>query len=130
MQVRSLIDTLLVTTNGQRRPRSLGWQGIGEVGAAGQDTSIDLPGLATIRYIVGYCKVSYSDLPTGGNVVLRFQGNRVIDLDISTAGITNVVEIPNLISGYFSQSLSVTLAAGGAGIVGKIALALSLVAKE
>jgi len=64
--------------------------------------------------------VSYSAAPTGGGVVVADGGTTILDLSITAAG-TFFVPIPaGGLKGTVNQAMTVTLAAAGAGVVGKV----------
>ncbi len=77
--------------------------------AAGADLCNGVSGLA----------VSYSATPTGGNVQIADGAAVVFDLDITSAGPT-VIHFPALMVGSPNTAMTLTLAAGGSGIVGRL----------
>ena len=64
--------------------------------------------------------VSYSAAPTGGRVFIESpSGTTIFDVDITAAGPTTV-PIPSALMGAMSAAMIITLAAGGAAVVGKV----------
>ena len=70
---------------------------------------------------IGQLIVSYSGTPTGGNVKVEDgAGNTVFQVDIVAGGPTIIPLDDDPILGSANTALIITLAAGGAGIVGKV----------
>lgn len=64
--------------------------------------------------------VSYSAAPTGGRITVADGGTTVLDVDLTAAG-PLVVPLPaGGIEGSVNTAMTVTLAAGGAAVVGKV----------
>lgn len=64
--------------------------------------------------------VSYSAAPTGGRVTVADGGTTILDLDITAAG-TFFVPLPaGGLKGTVNTAMTVTLAAAGAAVVGKV----------
>lgn len=63
---------------------------------------------------------SYSAAPTGGNLKVEdASGTRVFSVDVTAAG-PGSLQFENALRGEVGNALIVTLAAGGAGISGKV----------
>lgn len=77
--------------------------------AAGENMANVLSGLA----------YSYSAAPTGGRLTIADGSETVLDLDITAAG-ENTIEFKPPRKGRANRAMTVTLAAGGAGITGKL----------
>jgi hypothetical protein len=76
--------------------------------------------LTGFQHVIKWLVVSYSATPTGGNLTIEDgAGTTVFDSHIPTAG-PHVVELGEGLMGSEGTALIVTLAAGGAGIVGKV----------
>lgn len=72
------------------------------------------------RHHLVYIAWSYSATPTGGNLKVEdASGTTVLDVDI-TAGGPGSLQFENPLRGEVGNALIVTLAAGGAGISGKV----------
>lgn len=64
--------------------------------------------------------VSYSAAPTGGRVTVADGGTTVLDVDVTGAGVL-VVPLPSGgVKGSVNTAMTVTLAAGGVAVVGKL----------
>lgn len=64
--------------------------------------------------------VSYSAAPTGGRVTVADGGTTILDLDVTAAG-TFFVPLPDGgLKGTVNTAMTVTLAAAGAAVVGKV----------
>lgn len=64
---------------------------------------------------------SYDGAPTGGNLkVADVAGNNVLNLDITAAGPGELLFHAPIVSAAVNTAMIVTLAAGGAGISGKL----------
>lgn len=62
---------------------------------------------------------SYSGAPTGGRLTIASSGQSTYDVDI-TAGGPGYLTFPDNFRGAAGQTVVLTLAAGGAGVSGKI----------
>lgn len=77
---------------------------------------------ATKRHVVGQIIASYTAAPTGGNLKVEDgAGTTIFEVDIAAVSPSpiNVVFDPPL-SGSYNTAMVITLAAGGAGISGKV----------
>lgn len=88
--------------------------------AANTAVAITYTANANVRHAVKQIVVSYSAAPTGGNLTIADgAGTTVFDVAITAAGPTTITLDPPL-SGSYNTALVITLAAGGAAIVGKL----------
>jgi len=74
---------------------------------------------AGVSNVMGGIYWSYDDDPTGGNILVQDGATTVLSVDV-TAGGTGFLPFDTPIRGSANTQLVVTLAAGGAGISGKI----------
>jgi hypothetical protein len=79
--------------------------------------AITLVGVAGYRHYLPFLVWSYSGLPTGRLTISGLDGDDV-DFDITAAGAGPVFFPP--LAGTIGASVVITLAAGGAGVVGKL----------
>lgn len=71
------------------------------------------------RHIIYGVKISYDGNPTGGSITIARGATTVLDLDIATEGIKNIpLDVP--IVGAKNEAMTITLAAGGASVTGKL----------
>ncbi len=63
--------------------------------------------------------VSYSGTPTGGYVKVQNGSAVVFDVDIAAGGPT-IIDFGSLLVGSANTAMTITLAAGGSGIVGRL----------
>lgn len=72
------------------------------------------------RHHLVYVAWSYNAAPTGGNLKVEdASGTTVLSLDITAAG-PGSLEFPNPLRGEVGNAMIATLAAGGAGVSGKL----------
>lgn len=69
------------------------------------------------RHVFIFIVWSYSGAPTGGRLTITDGGTTVLDIDITAGGPGDLA--PQL-RGEINSAMVVTLAAGGAGITGKL----------
>lgn len=71
-----------------------------------------------------FLAASYSAAPTGGRLTVADGATTILDLDLTGAGTAGVPALPaGGIQGTANTAMTITLAAGGAGIVGKLSAA-------
>lgn len=76
-------------------------------------------GGAGVKHAITGVAVSYSGAATGGKVQVKDDTTVVFEVDITAAGPT-VIAFPRPIKGTANKAMSVVLAAGGAGVTGKV----------
>lgn len=64
--------------------------------------------------------LSYSAAPAGGRILVQDGATTVLDLDVSAAGQISDVLPPGGIQGAVNTAMTITLAAAGVGVVGKL----------
>lgn len=99
-------------------------QNLSHFPAANTAAVVTLISLDRNRRIIHSVQWSYSDNPTGGRLTITDDGVTIFDVDITVGGpggftITKV--------GGRGKTMVVTLAAGGAGIVGKLNVDTNLI---
>lgn len=67
--------------------------------------------------IAGLTTFSYSAAPTGGRLTVKDGATTLFDVDITAAG---PGPLPLVYTGSVNTALTVTLAAGGSGVIGKL----------
>jgi len=95
-----------------------------DVHAPAANTAAQISYAAAVKrsHVVSGVAWSYSGAPTGGNLKLEDgAGSTVFALDISTAG-AGLIVFPRPRRGSPNTALIVTLAAGGAGVSGKLSV--------
>ena len=86
-------------------------------------TTITLAATPGQRHRLTMLSVSYSATPSGGNVQVLDGAAPILNLDVAAVGAC-VVPLPaGGIGGTAGQSMTVTLAAGGSGVVGRVNIA-------
>lgn len=80
--------------------------------------SITITGVAAMRHYVVGVLWSYNGAPTGGRLTSTGLEGAEVDFDITTSGPGPLLTPP--VVGERGSDVSFTLAAGGAGVVGKI----------
>lgn len=75
---------------------------------------------AGVTHRLVFLAASYAPAPTGGRLSVADGASTIIDLDIAAAGPLVVPLPPGGIKGTRGQAMSITLAGGGAGVVGKV----------
>lgn len=85
--------------------------------AANTAAVITLAATENRRHVVHFVQWSYSAAPTGGRLTITNDGALVLDVDITAGGPGgfNVYKV-----GGVNKEVVITLAAGGAGITGKL----------
>ena len=89
-------------------------------GGANADVTVTILGLPNLRHRIYTVGWSYSAAPTAGKVSSTgLEGNQT-DLDITAGGIGQLPYPP--VDGRVGTAVSVTLAAGGGTVVGKLVI--------
>ena len=91
------------------------------VPAANVAAIVSYPATPTVYHILSGFAWSYDAAPTGGNVIIVMNGSTVFDLDVTVAGPGFFLFDPPKRFGV-GDAVSVTLAAGGLGIQGKVSV--------
>lgn len=91
------------------------------VPAANTAAIVSYPATPTVYHVIGGVAWSYDDDPTGGRLTIVMNGSTVLDLDITTGGPGFIPFDPPKRFGV-GDAVSVTLAAGGVGIQGKVSV--------
>jgi hypothetical protein len=92
------------------------------VGGANAAVAITFAALADRTHIIWQIDWSYSGAPTGGALTITDGGTTVFQVDISAAGPDSIIFAPPK-KAKLNSAVVVTLAAGGAGVVGKLNVA-------
>lgn len=88
--------------------------------AANTDAVVTMVAPGTHRFhTIGSVYWSYDDDPTGGRLSITFGGNVALDIDITAGGPGYIFWQPP-IEALKNHEVVITLAAGGAGITGKL----------
>lgn len=87
--------------------------------ATNASATVTYPAVPGQRNEVGAALVSYSAAPTGGRLQVLDGAAVILDVDITAAG-DRTIALPRRRSGTTNTAMSVVLAAGGVGIVGKL----------
>jgi len=75
---------------------------------------------ANRRHVIGQIVWSYDGAPTGGSVKVEDgSGTTIFEIAVTAAGPDQIIFSPRL-SGSYNTAMVVTLAAGGAGVTGKL----------
>lgn len=90
------------------------------VGAPGAAAVLTLPADPTHRHIVDSLAWSYSGAPTGGGITVADNGTIVFSMDIGISGAGQITFKMGLPASTFGNAVTITLAAGGVTVVGKI----------
>ena len=95
----------------------------GDVSAPGPNVQaqVGYPGRHEILHCISGIAWSYDGEPTGGNLQVAYGANVVLNLDIVCAGPGFIPFVPPK-TGYQGLQLTITLAAGGAGVSGKLSI--------
>lgn len=83
--------------------------------------TLTFAGVASYGWCIAGIAWSYSGTPTGGNITITDGGNTVFSVDVTTGG-PGFVSFNPAMEATIGNTLVVTLAAGGAAIVGKLNL--------
>jgi hypothetical protein len=95
---------------------------VGRTATAAANTAVTqtITAVAGESHRLVFLAFSYSSAPTGGRVTVADGGTTILDLDV-TAGGPYVVVLPGSgLEGTAGQALTVTLAAAGVAVVGKL----------
>lgn len=76
--------------------------------------------VAATSHVITGVAWSYSAAPTNGRLTITDAGNTVFDIDITAAGWGSITFPVPKVSAAVNTAMVVTLAAGGAGISGKV----------
>jgi hypothetical protein len=91
--------------------------------AANTAATVTFAAVAGQSHRLTFLVVSYSGAPTGGRLTVADGATTIIDIDVTAAG-PFVVPLPNGgIKGTVATAMTITLAAGGAGVAGKVSAA-------
>ena len=85
--------------------------------AANTAAVITLAAKENLKNVIHYIQWSYSAAPTGGRLFITFGGVTKFDVDITAAGPGG---FDFYLPGIVNEAVVITLAAGGAAIVGKL----------
>lgn len=102
------------------RMAGIGGQNANATAAANTAVVATFAAVAGMRHTLTGCTVSYSAAPTGGRLTVADGGATVYDVDIIAGGPTAVPLPANGIAGAPGNAMTVTLAAAGAAVVGKL----------
>jgi hypothetical protein len=91
--------------------------------AANTAVTITLAASGTTTHVVTVLAYSYSASPTGGQITIKDGATTVFDLDVTSTWEVVASMPPGGIKGTAGAAMTVTLAAGGAGITGKLNIA-------
>lgn len=72
------------------------------------------------RHRLTFLSFSYSAAPAGARITIQDGASTILDLDYATTAVANVPLPPGGLEGSVNTAMTVTLAAGGAGVVGKL----------
>lgn len=108
----------------RRRLGQIGILPVSVVSGANAAGVITIAADAAARFVLHYLNVSYSAVPTGGRITVTDGGTTIVDLDITVAGpvVVSLGGAGGAQGAGKNRALVATIAAGGAAIVGKIAL--------
>jgi hypothetical protein len=87
--------------------------------AGGAACTVALAGDADRGHVIGEVIWSYSAAPTGGKLTIASASDTLFEVDITAAGPDVVTFTPPLLTGK-SEAATVTLAAPGGAVVGKL----------
>lgn len=93
---------------------------VSSVGAPGAAATLVLPADPSHRHVIDSLSWSYSGAPTGGGLSVADNGTTVFTMDILVAGYGQIAFKTGLAAAIFGNALTVTLAAGGLSVVGKL----------
>lgn len=93
---------------------------VSSVGAPGAAAILTLPADPNHRHIIDSLAWSYSGAPTGGGISVTDNGTTVFTMDVMIAGYGQIAFKTGLAAATFGNALTVTLAAGGLNVVGKL----------
>lgn len=97
-------------------PTNTAWHAAPAVNTA---ATVTFPARATHRQVIYKVTWSYDDFPTGGQLTIATGGEVLHTWYIFSAG---PGFIPVMVAGKLAQNLTVTLAAGGAGVSGSVSV--------
>lgn len=95
-------------------------------GAANTAVQLTVEGRPGKRTLLGLLNSSYS-AAAAGSLSISASGRKVYDVDIAAAGVTSHVQAAAPIDCGMGTDVTVTLAAGGAAVVGKLNAAIAYV---
>jgi hypothetical protein len=78
-------------------------------------------GGAGVQHCIGGIAWSYNNTPTGGNLLVQDGATTILSLDITAGGPGYIQFVPPK-KGTANQALTVTLAAAGASVSGKVSI--------
>lgn len=87
--------------------------------AADTVASVAFPAEVGRRHVIGGIAWSYGGAPTGGNLRINDAGGIVFQVDIVAGGPSDVDFLPSM-RFALGAAISITLAAGGGGVSGKL----------
>lgn len=93
---------------------------VSAVGAPGAAAVLQLPADPSHRHVIDSLAWSYSGAPTGGGISVADNGSTVFTMDVMLAGYGQIIFKTGLAAATFGNALTITLAAGGLSIVGKL----------
>jgi hypothetical protein len=102
------------------RLASVGAQNANATAAVNTAVVATFGAVAGMRHNLIGCTVSYSAAPTGGRLTVADGGTTVYDVDIIAGGPTPIPLPAGGIVGTVGNAMTVTLAAAGAAVVGKL----------
>ena len=82
--------------------------------------TITLAAVAGSRQAISWIAFSYSGTPTGGRLYVQDAGTTILDLDAAAGTGPQLVFNPPLASAAVNTPMTINLADGGSGIVGKL----------
>lgn len=103
-----------------RTPRPLAQSNTATSAANGAAT-VTYAATASLSSVISGIAFSYSGAPTGGRLTISDGANIVFDVDITSAG-AGFFPFAAPVKGSINTALTVTLAAGGAGVIGKVSV--------
>lgn len=89
--------------------------------AANAAATVTFPAAAGLSNVISGIAFSYNGNPTGGRVTISDGANIVFDIDVTSSG-AGFFPFAAPVKGSVNTALTVTLAAGGAGVIGKVSV--------
>lgn len=86
-------------------------------GAAGAAAEKVIAAIAKFRHVLHGCQVSYDDAPTGGKLTVKSAATVIFEIDLTAEGFYN---LESVLTSAVGESLTITLAAPGGAVVGKL----------
>lgn len=93
------------------------------VSAANAAVSIVFAAVAGLTHRLTWLVVSYATAPTTGRMTVSDGTNNILDVDITATGPISIPLPPGGLLGRVGAAMTITLAAGGAAVVGKVSAA-------